>query len=177
MFVEFINYRLKFYKNTAKILSVFYTTRKVFKRNEMVLKYILGGKMAFYDESVIEEVKAANDIVDVVSSYVTLKRKGGGFFGLCPFHKEKTGSFSVAPDKQIYHCFGCGEGGNVIRFIMKIENIGFREAIEFLAERANINLPSIDYNSLNLNQAELLKREEDKKQMYAINKTAGRFFY
>ena len=133
--------------------------------------------MAFYSEQVIEDVKSANDIVDVISSYVTLKRKGSSYFGLCPFHKEKTGSFSVAPDKQIYHCFGCGEGGDVIKFIMKVENIGYREAIEFLAERARITLPTVDYNGLNMSQKELIEREEHKKQILAINKEAGRFFY
>ncbi len=133
--------------------------------------------MAFYSEQVIEDVKSANDIVDVISSYVTLKRKGSSYFGLCPFHKEKTGSFSVAPDKQIYHCFGCGEGGDVIKFIMKVENIGYREAIEFLAERARITLPTLDYNGLNMSQKELIEREEHKKQILAINKEAGRFFY
>ena len=133
--------------------------------------------MAFYSEQVIEDVKAANDIVDVVSAYVTLKRKGSAYFGLCPFHKEKTGSFAVTPEKQIYHCFGCGEGGNVIKFIMKVENIGFKEAIEFLAERANITLPTVNYNDLNMSQKELIEREESRKQILEINKEAGRFFY
>ena len=133
--------------------------------------------MAFYSDEIIEEVKSANDIVDVISSYVNLKRKGNGYFGLCPFHKEKTGSFAVSADKQIFHCFGCGEGGNVIKFIMKIENIGFKEAIEFLADKARITLPTVDYNNLNISQAELMAKEEKKREMYAINKAAGRFFY
>lgn len=133
--------------------------------------------MAFYSDEIIEEIKSANDIIDVISSYVTLKRKGNGFFGLCPFHKEKTGSFAVSPDKQIYHCFGCGEGGNVIRFIMKIENIGFKEALEFLADRAKITLPTVDYNNINLSQAEIIAKEEKKREMYEINKAAGRFFF
>ena len=85
--------------------------------------------MAFYSEDVIEEVRAANDIIDVIGNYVNLKRRGASYQGLCPFHREKTPSFSVTPDKQIFHCFGCGVGGNVIRFIMKIENIGFTEAV------------------------------------------------
>ena len=133
--------------------------------------------MAFYSDEIIEEVKSANDIVDVISSYVNLKRKGNGYFGLCPFHKEKTGSFAVSPDKQIYHCFGCGEGGNVIRFIMKVENIGFKEALEFLAERARITLPTVDYNNLNQSQEELMAKEEKKREMYAINKAARKILF
>lgn len=133
--------------------------------------------MAFYSEESIEEVKSANDIVDVVSKYVNLRRRGNTYVGLCPFHHEKTASFSVTSDKQIFHCFGCGVGGNVIRFIMKIENIGFKEAIEFLAERAGINLPTVDNFDLNMSQDELRQREENKRQMYEINKLAGRFFY
>ena len=137
----------------------------------------VGGKMAFYSGEVIEEVKSANDIVDVVSNYVNLKRKGSNYFGLCPFHNERTGSFSVSVDRQIFHCFGCGEGGNVIRFIMKIENLGFKEAIEFLAERAKITLPNDDFYENDMSQAELMKREESKKNLYLINRLAGRFFY
>lgn len=133
--------------------------------------------MAFYSDEIIEEVKAANNIVDVISQYVTLKRHGNTYFGLCPFHREKTSSFAVSYDKQIYHCFGCGEGGNVIRFIMKVENIGFKEALEFLADRARITMPTIDYNEDKIPLEDLKKREFDKNQMYAINKDAGRFFY
>ena len=133
--------------------------------------------MAFYSDELIEEIKNANNIVDIISEYVTLRRKGETFFGLCPFHKEKTGSFAVSRDKQIYHCFGCGEGGNVIRFIMRIENIGFTEALEHLADKAGITIPAIDYSKLNLSQAELIAKEEKKKEMYEINKATGRFFY
>ncbi len=134
--------------------------------------------MAYYSDEIIEEVKAANDILDVVSNYVSLKRKGNNYFGLCPFHREKTPSFSVATEKQIYHCFGCGQGGNVISFIMKIENINFKEAIEFLAERAKINLPTeLGVHELGFTQDELIEREKHKKNMYEINKIAGRFFY
>lgn len=133
--------------------------------------------MAFYSDEIIEEVKSANDIVDVISQYVTLKRHGNTYFGLCPFHREKTSSFAVAPDKQIYHCFGCGEGGNVIRFVMKVENIGFKEAIEHLADRAKITLPATNYEETGISQDELKIREFHKNQMYAINKDAGRFFY
>jgi len=133
--------------------------------------------MAYYSEEIIEEVKSANDIVDVVSQYVTLKRQGTTYFGPCPFHREKTPSFAVTPDKQIYHCFGCGEGGNVVRFVMRVENIGFKEAIEFLAERAKITLPTTDYRDEGLSQDEFKLREYHKSQMYEINKEAGRFFY
>lgn len=133
--------------------------------------------MAYYSDELIEEVKSANDIVDVVSNYVSLKRKGGNYFGLCPFHREKTPSFSVAAEKQIYHCFGCGVGGNVLSFLMKIENISFREAVEMLAERAKITLPSNEVDDLGLSQDELLAREQSKKNMYEINKLAGRFFF
>lgn len=133
--------------------------------------------MAYYSEEIIEEVKAANDIVDVVSNYVSLKRKGNNYFGLCPFHREKTPSFCVTAEKQIYHCFGCGKGGNVIRFVMNVENISFKEALEMLAEKAKIDLPSDDIQDLGMSQDELIKREKSKKDMYEINKIAGRFFY
>lgn len=133
--------------------------------------------MAFYSEDVIEEVRAANDIIDVIGNYVNLKRRGASYQGLCPFHREKTPSFSVTPDKQIFHCFGCGVGGNVIRFIMKIENIGFTEAVEFLADRANITLPTYDQTFGSISQEELKRRQEAKYEMYEINKAAGRFFY
>lgn len=132
--------------------------------------------MAFYSDEVTEEVRASNDIVDVISHYVSLQRKGNNYFGLCPFHREKTPSFSVAADKQIFHCFGCGVGGNVIHFIMKVENISFPEAIEFLAERVNITLPASNYD-LDMSQEELRLREANKAEMYEINKIAGRFFY
>ena len=133
--------------------------------------------MAFYSDDIIEEVKSANDIVDVVSSYVNLRRRGTTFFGPCPFHREKTPSFAVNPEKQIYHCFGCGEGGNVIRFIMRAENLSFQDAMQFLADRAKIELPNNDINDIGLSQDELVKRDNHKKQMYEINREAGRFFY
>ena len=99
-----------------------------------------------YSDEILEEIRENNDIVEVISQYVHLKRSGRNYFGLCPFHNEKSPSFSVSPDKQIFHCFGCGVGGNVISFISKIEGIGFKEAIENLAERANIKLPTIENN-------------------------------
>src|SRR5574344_411154 len=97
--------------------------------------------MIRYSDELLDEIKIKSDIVDIISEYVTLKRSGRNFFGLCPFHKEKSPSFSVSPDKQIFHCFGCGVGGDVISFISKIENINYKEAIELLASRANIALP------------------------------------
>ncbi len=123
--------------------------------------------MAFPD-NFINELVERNDIVDVVSGYVRLgKRSGANMFGLCPFHSEKTPSFSVSPDKQIYHCFGCGKGGGVINFIMEIENLSFPEAVEFLAKRAGMPLPE-----------ETNDRESRKRaRMLALNKDAARFFY
>ena len=97
-----------------------------------------------FDQRFLDELIARSDIVDVVSGYVALQRKGGNLFGLCPFHNEKTPSFSVSPDKQIYHCFGCKKGGGVINFIMEIENLTFPEAVRFLAKRANLPVPEDD---------------------------------
>lgn len=102
------------------------------------------GKMQRYSDEIIEEVRQTNDIVDIISQYVHLKRSGRNFFGLCPFHNEKSPSFSVSPDKQIFHCFGCGVGGNVFTFLTKIEGINFVEAVQTLAERANIQLPTLE---------------------------------
>ena len=102
--------------------------------------------MVLYSEELIDEIRNSNDIVDIISQYVILKRSGRNFFGLCPFHKEKTPSFSVSPDKQIFHCFGCGAGGNVIHFISKIENVDFKESLEILADRAGIKLPTLENN-------------------------------
>lgn len=92
--------------------------------------------MVRYSDELIEEIKASNDIVDVIAGYVTLKRSGRNFFGLCPFHKEKSPSFAVSPDKQIFHCFGCGAGGNVIHFISKIEALDFKDTLEVLARKS-----------------------------------------
>lgn len=123
--------------------------------------------MAF-PENFITELTDRNDIVEVVSSYVRLsKRSGANLFGLCPFHSEKTPSFSVSPDKQIYHCFGCGKGGGVINFIMEVENLSFPEAVEFLAKRVGMPLPE------ETNDRESRKRS----RMLALNKEAARFFY
>lgn len=126
--------------------------------------------MVRYSDELIDEIRSSNDIVDVISQYVTLKRSGRNFFGLCPFHKEKSPSFSVSPDKQIFHCFGCGVGGNVIHFISKIENIDFRETLEVLAERAGISLPTLENNQDN-------KMLELKARVYDINKEAAVFYH
>lgn len=126
--------------------------------------------MVRYSDELIDEIKNKNDIVDVISQYVILKRSGRNFFGLCPFHKEKSPSFSVSPDKQIFHCFGCGIGGNVFSFIQKIDNITFVEALEQLAERAMINLPSI-VNNENTHELEL------KSKIFQINEIAAKFYH
>lgn len=97
--------------------------------------------MPYYSDDIIEEVRSRNDIVDVISQYVHLQKKGSSYFGLCPFHNEKTGSFSVTPSKQMYYCFGCGAGGNVFTFLMEYENLSFSEAMEMLAERGGVQLP------------------------------------
>lgn len=127
--------------------------------------------MAYYSDELIEEVRSRNDIVDVISGYVRLTKKGSTYFGLCPFHNEKTGSFSVSPNKQMYYCFGCGAGGNVFTFLMQYENFSFPEAMEALAERAGIELPKQEMNA----QA---KKEADKRQiLLEINKAAGKYYY
>lgn len=94
--------------------------------------------MAYYSDELIEEIRSGNDIVDVISGYVRLTKKGSTYFGLCPFHNEKTPSFSVSPNKQMYYCFGCGAGGNVITFLMEYENYTFPEALEVLANRIGV---------------------------------------
>ena len=127
--------------------------------------------MAYYSDELIEEVRSRNDIVDVISGYVRLTKKGSTYFGLCPFHNEKTGSFSVSPNKQMYYCFGCGAGGNVFTFLMQYENFSFPEAMEALAERAGIGLPKQEMSA----QA---KKEADKRQiLLEINKAAGKYYY
>ena len=99
-----------------------------------------------YSDDIIEEVRMRNDIVDIVSQYVKLTRRGSTYFGLCPFHNEKTPSFSVTPSKQMYYCFGCGAGGNVFNFVMEYENYTFGEALQHLADRAGVQLPKIEYS-------------------------------
>ena len=126
--------------------------------------------MARYSDELIEEIRSNNDIVDIISQYVVLKRSGRSYFGLCPFHKEKSPSFSVSPDKQIFHCFGCGAGGNVFHFVSKIENINFIESVQSLADRAGIALPSLDSN-------EDTKTQMLKLKVYEINEVAAQFYH
>lgn len=123
-----------------------------------------------YSDEIIDEVRQTNDIVDIVSQYVHLKRSGRNFFGLCPFHNEKSPSFSVSPDKQIFHCFGCGVGGNVFTFLSKIEGISFIEAVQSLAERANIQLPT-------LQNSQDTYKEELKAKVYKVNEFTAQFYH
>ena len=126
--------------------------------------------MVRYSDELIDEIRNKNDIVDVISQYVVLKRSGRNFFGLCPFHKEKSPSFSVSPDKQIFHCFGCGVGGDVLRFTSKIENLSFRETVEMLAEKSGIELPTLDGQQDN-------KLMPLKSKVYEINQIAALFYH
>ena len=124
-----------------------------------------------YSEDLIEEVRARNDIVDVISGYVKLTRKGSNYFGLCPFHNEKSPSFSVSPGKQMYYCFGCGAGGNVYTFLMEYENFTFQEALKSLADRAGIQLPEAE-----LSEEE--RRERDVRgEILKMNKLAAKYYY
>ena len=131
--------------------------------------------MPYYSGDLIEEVISQNDIVEVVSEYVTLKKSGRNYMGLCPFHREKSPSFCVSIDKQIFKCFGCSEGGNVITFIMKIENIDFWEAVEMLAERANIDTTRYEVNNY-YNKIESTKKDM-KDVMYKLNRDVGLFYH
>lgn len=125
----------------------------------------------YYPDELVEEVRAKNDIVDVISGYVRLQKKGSSYFGLCPFHNEKSPSFSVSRQKQMYYCFGCGAGGNVFTFLMEYENYSFLEALKFLADRAGVELPEQDYSQ------EARKRADIKAILLEINKEAARYFY
>ena len=127
-----------------------------------------GGLFVHFSDQFLDEVVARNDIADVISGYVTLTRKGGNLFGLCPFHNEKTPSFSVAPDKQIYHCFGCKKGGGVINFIMEIENLSYPDAIRFLAKRVNMEVPE---------DRESADADRLRKRLLALNRDAARWYY
>ncbi len=125
----------------------------------------------YYPEELIEEVRSKNDIVDVVSGYVRLQKKGGNYWACCPFHGEKTPSFSVSGSRQMYHCFGCGVSGNVYTFVMQYENFSFPEAVKLLAERAGVTLPEVEYS-------EEQKRKAGKKaRLLEINREAAKFFY
>ena len=127
--------------------------------------------MPYYSDDLIEEVRSRNDIVDVISQYVHLQKKGSSYFGLCPFHNEKTPSFSVTPSKQMYYCFGCGAGGNVFTFLMEYENFTFGEAMEALAQRAGVQLPERQMSGE-------ARREADRRgRLLEINREAARYFY
>lgn len=125
----------------------------------------------YYSDEIVEEVRSRNDIVEVVSGYVRLQKKGGRHWGLCPFHNEKSASFSVNGDLQVYHCFGCGAGGNVYTFVMNYENYTFPEAVRMLAERAGVALPQEDGSE------EARRRGDRRARLLEVNKAAARFFY
>ena len=125
----------------------------------------------YYSDEVVEEVRSKNDIVDVISGYVKLQKKGSSYFGLCPFHNEKSPSFSVSRQKQMYYCFGCGAGGNVFTFLMEYENYSFVEALKFLADRAGVELPEQEYSK------EAKDRADMKAILLEINKMAAQYYY
>lgn len=125
----------------------------------------------FYSDELVEEIRSRNDIVGMIGSYIRLQKKGSNYMGLCPFHNEKTPSFSVSASKQMYHCFGCGVGGNVFTFIMEYENYTFVDALKFLAERAGIQLPEQEYSEEAKKQADL------KGRLLEVNKLAAKYFY
>ena len=125
----------------------------------------------YYPAELVEEVRSKSDIVDIISGYVRLKRQGANYFGLCPFHSEKSASFSVSPSKQMYYCFGCGAGGNVVTFLMEYEHYTFPEAIQHLADRAGVALPQIEYDEA------ARKRDGRRAKLFEINKEAATYFY
>lgn len=124
----------------------------------------------YYSEDTIEEVRSRNDIVDLISSYIKLTKRGANYLGLCPFHGEKTPSFTVSPSKQIFRCFGCGVGGNAITFLMRYENMGFVEALKQLADRAGVVLPQV-------NDEKARKYADIRTKLFEINREAARFYY
>lgn len=125
----------------------------------------------YYPEELIEEIRVRNNIIDIIGAHVQLSKKGGRHFGLCPFHNEKTPSFSVSEDKQMYYCFGCGAGGNVYTFVMEYENFAFTEAVKYLADRVHMTLPTVELSD------EMKKQLDLKHQLIDINKEAARYFY
>lgn len=125
----------------------------------------------YYPDELIEEIRMKNDIVDVISGYVRLQKKGSNHFGLCPFHNEKSPSFSVSGPKQMYYCFGCGAGGNVITFLMEYENYSFQEAVKALADRAGVALPQMEYSQ------EARKADSRRAKLLEVNKEAAKYFY
>lgn len=124
-----------------------------------------------YPEELIEEIRMKNDIVEVISGYVRMQKKGSSYFGLCPFHNEKSPSFSVSPGKQMYYCFGCGAGGNVITFLMEYENATFQEAVKMLADRAGVSLPEVEYSE------EMRRKEGRRARLLEVNKEAARYYF
>ncbi|WP_028242978.1 DNA primase [Pseudobutyrivibrio ruminis] len=127
--------------------------------------------MPYYSDEIIEEVRSRTDIVDVISRYVNLQKKGSQYFGLCPFHNEKTGSFSVSPQKQMYYCFGCGAGGNVFSFLMAYENMTFKEAVEELAPKCGVTLPQREMTY------QEKQRADKRTRLFEINKEAAAYYY
>lgn len=125
----------------------------------------------YFSDDIIEEVRSRSDIVDVISSYVKLQKKGGSYFGLCPFHNEKSPSFSVSGNKQMFYCFGCGEGGNVFSFLMKYESMTFGEALKSLADRAGVALPEAELNPEERRRADL------KSSVLEINREAALYYH
>lgn len=125
----------------------------------------------YYPDEIVEEIRMKNDIVDVISGYVKLQKKGSSYFGLCPFHNEKSPSFSVSQGKQMYYCFGCGAGGNVFTFIMEYENFSFKEAVKFLAQRAGVALPEAEYSE------EMRKKDSKRARLLEVNKEAAKYFF
>ncbi|MCH5261970.1 MAG: DNA primase [Lachnospiraceae bacterium] len=125
----------------------------------------------YYPDELIEEVRMKNDIVNVISGYVRIQKKGSSYFGLCPFHNEKSPSFSVSPTKQMYYCFGCGAGGNVITFVMEYENATFQEAVKMLAEKAGVSLPEMEYSE------EVKRKESRRATLLEIQKEAAKYYY
>ncbi len=124
-----------------------------------------------YSDELVEEIRLRNDIVDVIGSYVKIQKKGSSYFGLCPFHSEKSPSFSVSPSKQMYYCFGCGAGGNVITFVKNYENFTFQEALKYLADKAGVKLPEIEYSK------EAREKEERRTRLLEANRDAAAYFY
>src|SRR5699024_6548442 len=133
--------------------------------------YALWRRKMYYPDELIEEIRTRNDIVDVISGYVRLQKKGSSYFGLCPFHNEKSPSFSVSGQKQMYYCFGCGAGGNVFTFLMEYENYSFQDAVKVLAQRAGVQLPQEEETPQQKKEASL------RQKLLDIHKLAARYFY
>ena len=127
--------------------------------------------MSYYAQELVEEIRSRSDIVDVISGYVKLQRKGSNYVGVCPFHNDRNPSMSVNQPRQMYHCFSCGAGGDVFKFVMDYENLTFPEAVKVLADRAGIELPEQDYSPEARKQADL------KEQIMELNRLAGKYYY